>query len=380
MSTICTDRLTQARALRKVKAVELASALQWTPVRLSRAEAGSQVDVTEDELAAIEQVLNFPAAFFFRPPAPQLMYGGILHRRTKRTNKTELSYWDELARHVADFALDMHDKRSLPPVMVPTLDYRVPLEAAAGEVRKRFGLEPDEPIEDLTLKCELAGVVVVHRQDRLSDVAAGNGRFYGASAWLRDEGRFAPLPVILLNSIDSWERLRLTIGHELGHLVCHTQARPVNDEAMEAQAFAFASELLAPIKYVVQDLPSKPTLNSLLPIKRKWGISIGALLKHLDTHQVLDEGLVKALQKQLYTRRNPKSGKTWGVTEPGYDERAIEQPRMLNAWVEKFFGRLPPHALADRMRFIPEDLLTLSLSREPFITAGNVVSLMARRG
>lgn len=380
MNTIYTDRLTQARAIRKIKAVDLASALQWSPVRLSRVEGSVEANVTDEELVIMGSVLNFPAAFFVRPPAPELMYGGILHRRTKRTNKSELSYWDEMARFIADFALDMHERRSLPPVMVPTFDYRIPLEVAARQVRNRFGIELDEPIEDLTLKCELAGIVVVHRKERIGDSTPSMGRSYGASAWLRGLDKYAPLPVIMLNSIDSWERYRLTIAHELGHLVCHTQSRPAADDAMESQAFAFASELLAPIEYVVQELPSRPTLNSLLPIKRKWGISIGALLKHLEVNHVLDEGLIKALQKQLYTRRNPKSGKTWGATEPGYDERAVEQPRMLQAWVEKFYGRLPARAFAHHLMFVPEDLLTLSLSQEPSMEAGNVVSLMARRG
>lgn len=136
--------------------------------------------------------------------------------------------------------------------------------------------------------------------------------------------------MILLNSIDSWERLRLTVGHELGHLVCHTQSRPADDNEMETQAFSFASELLAPIRYVAQELPSRPTLNSLLPIKQKWGISIGALLKHFHANYALDTDVVEALQKQLYTRRNPRTGKTWGATEPGYDERPVES---LACWI-----------------------------------------------
>lgn len=152
MNNIYPDRLVQARALRKVKAIDLASALHWTPVRLSRTETSPRADISDAELDIIVDTLNFPRAFFMRPPAPELMYGGILHRRTKRTNKTELTYWDELARHVADFALDLHSLRSLPPVMLPTVDHREPVQASAAEVRKRLGLAPAEPIDNLILE------------------------------------------------------------------------------------------------------------------------------------------------------------------------------------------------------------------------------------
>lgn len=53
---------------------------------------------------------------------------------------------------------------------------------------------------------------------------------------------------------------------------------------------------------------------------------------------------------------------------------------MLDTWVEKFYGKIPSNAVANQIKFVPEDLLTLSLSREPLVSSGNVVNLSARRG
>ncbi len=378
MHTITCDRLTQARLLRRKTIAEVAQALSWPAHKLSRVESLDSYDLSDAEFDSLLETLNFPWDFFARSPSPALVYGGMMHRRTQRTRKSEIAYWDEFARFSADFALEMHGLRSLPPVVLPTMDYRVSTQAASSEVRGRFGLAPDEPIDDLTLRSELAGVVVVHH-NVASEAMPSTGRFYGGSAWVRGQGKLAPIPVVILNSIDSWERYRLTLAHELGHLVCHAQDRPVDDVTLESQAFEFASELLAPARFLRRELPTKPTLNSFLPMKRKWGISLGALLKHLESNHLLDEGLVHALQKQLYTRRNPKSGKTWGATEPGYDERMVEKPKLLDAWVSKFYGDVSTSAVANLIKFAPEDLLGLSLSRPVVSPDSNVVSIFANR-
>lgn len=63
------------------------------------------------------------------------------------------------------------------------------------------------------------------------------------------------------------------------------------------------------------------------------------------------------LSRQLYTRINPQTGHTWGRTEPGWDERDPERPRLMAKWVERCFNATTVAMLARQGLIWPQDLL-----------------------
>jgi hypothetical protein len=81
-----------------------------------------------------------------------------------------------------------------------------------------------------------------------------------------------------------------------------------------------------------------PSLAELLPAKPKWGISLGALLRHLHTSGLLTEARFEALRRQLYTRTNTETDTTWGRVEPGWNDREVERPRLISKWLEIVFS------------------------------------------
>ena len=168
-------------------------------------------------------------------------------------------------------------------------------------------------------------------------------------------GEFGDRPLIVLRAAESWERTRWTLAHEVGHLALH--AGGAGTEEQELEASRFASELLAPAEVIAGEVPAVPSLLNLVPLKMKWGISIGALVRHLHESALIDSHRYDMLRRQLYTRLNPQTGHTWRKTEPGWDEREVERPRLIAKWVEHCYAATSATMLAPHRLMWPHDVL-----------------------
>ena len=352
-------RVRQARLVRRMTAKAVLEAMGWKGARLTRMERAEVTTVTADELDALSEVLGFPAAFFTTPPVSRVEPEDLSFRAPKATSETEKNRMAQMMALSGDFLLHLDSQHKLPPLTVaprPDLD---PVQAAAA-ARDQLGVGPDTPIGDLTHLLERHGVPVMMRGERFSGQgveANERGRLekhLGCSTWI---GEFKERPLIALRELDSWERTRWTIAHELGHLMLHVGIREVTDEH-EDQASRFASEFLAPFAVVSETVRGTPSLVSLLPVKKRWGISLGALLRHFHDSGGLDVDRYEMLRKQLYTRLNTDTGFTWGRTEPGWNDRAPERPRLMSKWIEFVFGTGSPKEIVSTHQLIwPRDLL-----------------------
>jgi hypothetical protein len=175
------------------------------------------------------------------------------------------------------------------------------------------------------------------------------------------------------------------MAHEIGHVALHGEKVPTD---AEETASLFATELLAPVKALRHELPVHVTLVSLAEIKRRWGVSIGALIPHLHHNGLIDSERLDTLRKQLYTRTNSATGRTWGKDEPGWDLREIERPKMLGTWIERCIGTLVPAHIASVSGLWPADLIAELLCgqeerapapRTATAAGGSVVSMDAWR-
>jgi Zn-dependent peptidase ImmA (M78 family) len=154
--------------------------------------------------------------------------------------------------------------------------------AVAQEVRRAWRI-PRGPIPNLVRVIEAAQGIVVFRD-------FGTRKLDGMSCWPRG-GR----PLFYLNSAMPADRLRLTLAHELGHLVMHATP-PAGDPEQEAQAFA--SEFLAPAAEI------RPQLRDLrfaqLPgLKEHWRMSMQAIIMAAKTSEAIPENRVRSLFVQL---------------------------------------------------------------------------------
>ncbi|MEA2713742.1 MAG: hypothetical protein QOK27_1703, partial [Gemmatimonadales bacterium] len=367
------DRLRSARVLRALTATVVADWAGWSAATQSRLEKTVSFQLEADGAERLSTVLRFPLAYLSAPPPPPLCAEQLLFRAPARTTQREKDYLAEFARLIGELVDWLDDKHRLPPVKLPVRDSRTDLTLAASEVRRSFGLGPDQPIGHLTHHAERAGVLVVLRDlgsgrdgplrstDEAPDKeivrAALHEDHHGYST---RTGEAHDRPMIVHRAVSSWERTRLTVAHEIGHLVLHS--RELLPDAEEV-AYDFAAELLAPAVAVAQHLPWPVTLAELLPIKMHFGISVAALVKHLRRHELIDKARYQTLTSQLYRRRNPASGTTWRKQEPGWDQRKPEQPRLLRTWLERCLGTAAPQAVHQMSGELwPTDLLASILS------------------
>lgn len=366
-------RIRQARMLRQMTAKSVVEVMGWSNVRQSKLEKAATTTLSVEQVNAFASLFRFPARFFSTKPQSRVTAGELLFRAPKSMTVGEQEFLAAFASLAGDFLADLDTVAKLPPVRIPSIEGgAVPATAAeaAGMLRETMGVDPDEPLDDLMYEAERLGAPVIVRRRMAGEwygefwemPAARDEKHLGYSSWV---GRHRDRPLVVLRETQSWERTRFTVAHELGHLVLHSRACGAVSAAEEADAHRFAAELLAPAAAIAGELPAAMSLLNLKPLKDKWGISLGSLIRHLRESGLIDAGRAKMLTTQLYSRINPETGHTWGRTEPGWNERSAERPRLLRKWTERCYGSaaVPMLTARDSMIF-PPDLLDWFLATQ----------------
>ena len=125
--------------------------------------------------------------------------------------------------------------------------------------------------------------------------------------------------VLWVDGVQAVVRRRFTLAHELGHVRCGHGGRVDVDrwstlagttsDAREVQANAFAAELLAPAAGVRASVAREPTLDDVVRIAARYGISAIAAVHRLSTlgltrraatlRRVVEQGLAEAVRARL---------------------------------------------------------------------------------
>ena len=377
--TIFGDRLYQARMLRQRKLTDLAELIECSVPTMSKWEHSRTVDISPSQLSLLAESLRFNPHFFSLRPSPPLADNDLLFKAPKNMLKREVGWLKEFVRLTSELLDWLDERRSLPPVKIRLASRNnVDVQEAARQLRIMLSLSEVAPIDHLTHPAERAGIVVAVRRRSFVDggpwtASAGelhlnsgslepdiNERHEGCSTWV---GEFRERPLIVMRGVSTWEKTRWVLAHELGHLSLHAGRMPVSDEA-EEEASRFASELIAPIQEITKELPRVVTLAGLLELKFKWGISLAALIRHLHDNGTITDQRKKTLYAQLYTRRNPETGRSFGATEPGWDRRSPERPRLIAAWAHRITGTLVPEVISTASVIFPADLLASILNEQ----------------
>lgn len=359
-------RVRQARVLRRISGTAVMEHMRWRSPRQTRLEQAEVATLDRDDFERLAAYLRFPPKFFTTAPVSRVSVHDLLFRAPKSTTVSEKEYLAVFANVAGDLLEELNNRVTLPAVQLEALPAGTDVVTAAAKARGWLGLDPVAPIRYLTYDLESAGVPVLVRMRHTrsaghiewdsdnDDEPAGllTEKHLGCSA---RTGEFRERPLVLVRGMDSWERTRWTVAHEIGHLVLHRYGG-VSDEE-ERQASRFASEFLAPATVIADELPASVTLNNLMPLKLRWGISLGALIMHLRESGLIRAERAETLQRQLYTRINPETGRTWGKTEPGWDARKPERPRLLRKWVEACYGAASATELALQDLMFPSDLI-----------------------
>ncbi|WP_066366509.1 helix-turn-helix domain-containing protein [Herbidospora mongoliensis] len=297
--------LTTARRACGYTQEDLAGAAGVTQAALSRYEN----DLREPEAEVLERlarVLGVTAAFLTRAGR---VHGGMAvdaHMRRRQTARP--TTWRRLEARLNMYRMHasfMYEEISVRAEQyIPRLDpLDTPPADAARMVRMQWRM-PIGPVRSLVRWLEAAGVLVI-------DEDFGTPRVDGMSQWIGDH------PIILLNSRAPTDRRRLTLAHELGHLVLHS----VDVSAyVEDEADAFAAEFLMPIEVIRPQLRTLK-MGYLHDLKREWGVSMQALVERAYRAELMTP-LARTNMYKAFSARG------WRTAEPLGGELPPETPSL----------------------------------------------------
>jgi Zn-dependent peptidase ImmA (M78 family)/DNA-binding Xre family transcriptional regulator len=364
------DRLGQMLAARRLSQVQLASMVGVSPATVSKWRSGNQAP-EQDALARLAAVVNVTPEWFTRPIShalslPLFRSNASAHVAAREMLEARLNWAQDIAVALAEFV-------DYPDVNLPTRFYTEPeqitfedIEQAASECRElwRLGISV---IQDLALAVEGAGVILVREETGIAQIE-------GLSAWSEVLGR----PFILLSADkDNGYRSRFDLAHELGHLVLHRHiGRPTEPERhklLEQQAHRFAGALLLPAETFAREVRIPPTLDDLLVIKRRWGVSAAAILMRLHALELVDDD-----QKlSLFKRRSAR----WGAkAEPGDQDHPPERPRLLKRTIDLLVDEnvMPLDSIAKHLGLSESDVEMLAGLPEGYFSGKTNVIQFAR--
>lgn len=255
------ELLAALRLSRGLTQVELASAVGISQATLSKVESGeARLDL--ETWRNVAKALLVPLSAF-RAVQSSTAPARIFHRKRRATPKSAVN------KVAAELSLVRLRVRDLIGDQTTTLrrhdlegGFNTPQEIAR-DVRDELCLGRG-PIEDLVAILEKAGVLVLRWPLDTIQVDA-------IASWQDDS-----VPVILIGEHVPADRQRFTMAHELGHAVMHDGEA---EKEQEAEADAFAAEFLAPGSEIVKEWPADDSLEALLSLKRRWGISLSALIR-----------------------------------------------------------------------------------------------------
>lgn len=268
------EMVTLAREARELSQTQLARTLGVQQGTLSKIEAGTIVPAA-DTLAEMARVLEVPETLFAQPLEYRQLPVSFFRRRVRVS-----SYQLKAIRARTNFTR-MEVRTLLSAVNIPTLrlvrgDVRGGVPAAvqaARLLRAHWNIAPG-PIRNLTATIENAGIIPI-------PMDFGGAKVDGLS--LYDTTDDLP-PLIFYNAALPWDRIRFTLAHELGHIVLHHHL-PIaeTDRDSEAEAHAFAGELLAPASEIKPQLVGL-NLQKLAALKAHWRLSMAAVV--MRAHQL----------------------------------------------------------------------------------------------
>lgn len=316
-------RVRQARELHRWTQSQLTAEVpDLTQSRLSRIEKGQLLLAPDDvSAAAVAAVTGVTLDWLQRPAAVALDQLSPHFRARSRTTESAKSAGLAWASLVNEAHLQLAGRVREIPV---ELARQVGSDArhAAHQVRRLLGFDPFEPLPYLLLALERIGVRLLGLPPLDSTLDAFCG-WSGAT------------PVIAIAGGAAGDRLRWTVAHEVGHLVLHDAG--MRGKEVEAEADAFAAELLTPLDALRFDVPAHPTLQTLTMLKCRWGVSVKSLVRRCRELGVIDSERAIGLYRQI-------SARGWNRAEPGYVAR--EKPRALTKMLEIAHGRSSAQLLA----------------------------------
>lgn len=297
----------------------LATMIDVSPSTVKKWEDGTHSPQPE-VLNYLSDALGIPLHWFIRK-VPNYGNPLFLNRAKKRVLKGPCSRSNAMLLNLAEMHSIADEWISFPKVdLIESLSRDESLSLNEGKIqslaeklRTHWGLG-SSPIPHLMKRIERAGIVVARFE-------IGYDEMDGTSAWINEK------PYIFIAADkNNYFRSRFDLAHELGHIVMHRYLTEEDKknwfDKLETQAHYFANCFLFPTSAFVAETRGHISLESLTLLKKRWGISLAAMIYKAKTLDIISEDQYSKLWRSYRYRGYTK-------VEP-YDADTIpEEPNLL---------------------------------------------------
>jgi len=250
---------------------------------------------THDTLVALASVLGKEPQWF---EGTSSYLAGVRFRALKTMPVREKTAFTQRATPWLRLYVHVHDLlgRKVNSSLQVSAHPRDSGRALAKRLRDAYGLG-DYPIPSVTRMLENANVRVIQLET-----------VNGIDAFA---GLFGEHRVVVVNRRLPPDRMRLTLAHELGHVLFDdcTHERQVNEKDLESRVFEFASYLLMPTRSLEEAFEIRSMVR-LVQYKERFGISLAAMVYRAKRERLIPESMAQRLWREF-------SRLGWRRDEPG---------------------------------------------------------------
>ena len=327
------DRLKFARTYRGMSAQELAEKIEVSRQSINQFENYS-IDSDKNSKPSIENIeniaqeLKFPVEFFFQKEKENIKIENTYFRALLSSKKKEKQSQINKAVLITVIYDILQEYLEFPDINIPVVQKEnlsdQDISNAARELRDLWNIE-NKQIKDIIFLMENNGLVVTALPTNTEEIDA-------FTQYIKIENK-EYMCVVLENEKKSACRRQFSAAHELGHIILHANKINMNEiersefREIERQANLFASELLLPEEEFKKDLIMPTSLKSYEILKRKWHVSILAMMMRACNLNIITQNQFQYLMKQ-YTIKNYRKH------EPLDNIIEIPQPQTLKRAIE----------------------------------------------
>jgi Zn-dependent peptidase ImmA (M78 family)/transcriptional regulator with XRE-family HTH domain len=306
-----------ARESRGVSQNELAEILSIKQATISKYENGL-LKTSEEDLEKLSKALDYPLSFFLQY---EQIYGmepsEFYHRKSQSAHMKELRKVYAIINIITIHITKLLKSVDIGEIIIPSMDTGNydSIKDIAKITRMTLKL-PQGPVQNVVSTIERAGGIVVYCDFGTNKVDAISRRIPGLP------------PMFFVNKTMPPDRIRLSLCHELGHIVMHH----IPNVDMESEAFKFSGEFLMPsdeIKSSLQNL----TLQKLADLKLYWKVSMASLIYRAKALNKVTDNQERYLYSQL-----AKYG--YKTREPVNLDPPEEKPKLLKSIIDLHLSQL----------------------------------------
>lgn len=314
------ERLKTARIFRGMSISELAEQIGVTRQAISQYEK-NQTTPKAEMLFQIVTLLKFPLAFFteneanFKAHTENTFFRALASAKTLdlETQKIKTSLIIDIYSFLSRYL-------NLPELKLPQKDFSYESPEEAAEILRASWNLGSNPVPNMVGLLEKNGIIVSSLRTDTSNI--------DAFTQVRLENGEKKFCVVLGNDKQSMVRRNFDAAHELGHILMHRDYPDVAEldkdefKAMESEANQFAAAFLLPRDSFFFDLKDPTKLDAYIELKKKWKVSIAAMI--MRARQI---GRISPLQYQNLMKQ--LSFRQWRKAEPLDDVWQTARPQLF---------------------------------------------------